>query len=461
MNSSSIGSVSSSSLIDAKLREHPVCGSIRCPSCGHKLDRNLDWVGLPAGVKFDPTDQELIEYLEAKVKEEGSRSHPLIDEFIPTIEGEDGICYTHPEKLPGVTRDGLSKHFFHRPSKAYTTGTRKRRKIQSESDLHRGETRWHKTGKTRPVMVNGTQKGCKKILVLYTNFGKHRKPVKTNWVMHQYHLGELEEEKDGELVVSKVFYQIQPRQWSDKSAAAVEGMSQRRDSEVLSKRDEYLYSSMGRHQHVKPDNFSFAPFAEGFNEVVVGEASDEHAEHEGHVRLPPPPPYHNVARQQQQQWRMATATAAFHSRRPPMNPISKFVPTPLQQKSIVLEDPYQVPRMLLQPDKYLKQKQDHHRSTSGLEELIMSCTSAGIKGYCSNILSKLDNRRPQLQSLKRQHGSTHTGLLPTRIIMGDDQEEDKPGNLTKHHRYSHQRLRLFRLQHEGVKENMLQIWIRS
>ncbi|THU74845.1 hypothetical protein C4D60_Mb04t37700 [Musa balbisiana] len=384
----------------------------------------------------------------------------------PQLKAKMASALHHPEKLPGVTRDGLSKHFFHRPSKAYTTGTRKRRKIQSESDLHRGETRWHKTGKTRPVMVDGTQKGCKKILVLYTNFGKHRKPVKTNWVMHQYHLGELEEEKDGELVVSKVFYQIQPRQWSDKSVAAVEGMSQRRDTEVLSKRDEYLYSSMGMHQHVKPDNFSFAPFTAGFNEVAVGEASDEHAEHERHVRLlppPPPPPYHQVARQQQQQqqqWRMATTTAAFHSRRPPMNPISKFVPTPLQQTSIVLEDPYQVPRMLLQPDKFLQQKLDHHRSTSGLEELIMSCTSAGIKGYCRNVLSKLDHRRPQLHSLKRQHGSTHTGLLPTRIIMDDDQEEDKPGNLTKHHRYSHQRLRLLRLEHERVKENMLQIWIR-
>ena len=60
-----------------------------------------DWVGLPAGVKFDPTDQELIEHLEAKVEAKNLRSHPLIDEFIPTIEGEDGICYTHPEKLPG------------------------------------------------------------------------------------------------------------------------------------------------------------------------------------------------------------------------------------------------------------------------------------------------------------------------------------------------------------------------
>ena len=61
-------------------------------------------------------------------------------------------------------------------------------------------------------MVDGRQKGCKKILVLYINFGKPRKPEKTNWVMHQYHLGDLEDEKEGQLIVSKVFYQTQPRQ---------------------------------------------------------------------------------------------------------------------------------------------------------------------------------------------------------------------------------------------------------
>ncbi|XP_042398397.1 NAC domain-containing protein 75-like [Zingiber officinale] len=219
MMSQIIGSRSSSSsinLIDAnsKLEEHQISAAAgrHCPSCGYKLDFKPDWVGLPAGVKFDPTDQELIEHLEAKVRAEGTTSHPLIDEFIPTIDGEDGICYTHPEKLPGVTKDGLSKHFFHRPSKAYTTGTRKRRKIIIQGECERGETRWHKTGKTRPVVVNGSHRGCKKILVLYTNFGKNRKPEKTNWVMHQYHLGELEEEKEGELVVCKIFYQTQPRQ---------------------------------------------------------------------------------------------------------------------------------------------------------------------------------------------------------------------------------------------------------
>lgn len=186
-----------------------------CPACGHQIKCQQqagihDLPGLPSGVKFDPTDQELLEHLEGKVCSDAHKLHPLIDEFIPTLEGENGICYTHPEKLPGVRKDGLIRHFFHRPSKAYTTGTRKRRKVDTDADG--GETRWHKTGKTRPVFVSDKVKGYKKILVLYTNYGKQRKPEKTNWVMHQYHLGNNEEEKDGELVVSKVFYQTQPRQ---------------------------------------------------------------------------------------------------------------------------------------------------------------------------------------------------------------------------------------------------------
>ncbi|XP_004960907.1 NAC domain-containing protein 73 [Setaria italica] len=211
---SMVSSCCTSEPTEEKHKDRQTSASRRCPSCGHSFDSNPDMIGLPAGVKFDPSDQELIEHLESLVKEGGSRAHPLIDDFIPTIKGDDGICYTHPENLPGVTRDGLTKHFFHRTSKAYTTGTRKRRKIQSDRGLHGsedvGEARWHKTGKTRPVIVGGQQKGCKKILVLYVNYGKQGKPDKTNWVMHQYHLGD-QEEKDGQLVVSKVFYQTQLR----------------------------------------------------------------------------------------------------------------------------------------------------------------------------------------------------------------------------------------------------------
>ncbi|WOK96979.1 NAC domain-containing protein [Canna indica] len=414
------GSSGSSNLIDSKLEEHRMCGSRQCPSCGHKLDRKPDWVGLPAGVKFDPTDQELIEHLEAKVKAEGSKSHPLIDEFIPTIEGEDGICYTHPEKIPGVTKDGLSKHFFHRPSKAYTTGTRKRRKIQTECDLQRGgETRWHKTGKTRPVLVNGRQKGCKKILVLYTNFGKNRKPEKTNWVMHQYHLGELEEEKEGELVVSKIFYQTQPRQcnWSERNAVAAAvaaagdqvNMDRGRDSgsgscssskEVMGQRDLEISSGpagyggmeMRQQHHLKPpDNFSFLPFRKSFEEQAgLGEASNIREEHEEQHEQQQHQIHHHQIHHHH-----ATPSMALHINRH-TNPISSFVvsppppPPPIQQRSTLMlndvHDPFHVSGILLPSDKYHQQQQQQqqkldHRSTSGLEELIMGCTtSAGNKG---------------------------------------------------------------------------------
>ena len=106
----------------------------------------------------------------------------------------------------GVKQDGTASHFFHRAIKAYNTGTRKRRKILGQDF---GDVRWHKTGKTKPVILDGVQKGCKKIMVLYTSMVRGGKSEKTNWVMHQYHLGTEEDEFDGEYIISKVFYQQQ------------------------------------------------------------------------------------------------------------------------------------------------------------------------------------------------------------------------------------------------------------
>ncbi|KAJ0964754.1 hypothetical protein J5N97_025892 [Dioscorea zingiberensis] len=328
-----VSSVSTADLIDAKLEEHQICGAMQCPSCGHKLDRKPNWVGLPAGVKFDPTDQELIEHLEAKVlSEEDTKSHPLIDEFIPTIEGEDGICYTHPEKLPVNT-------FFHRPSKAYTTGTRKRRKIQTECDdlHHKGETRWHKTGKTRPVMI----------LVLYTNFGKHRKPEKTNWVMHQYHLGELEEEKDGELVVSKIFYQTQPRQCNWTTTASGPGSTSAN----------YILTTNSK----TDNNLRFDEVGMGETANMVQSETTAGEEYE-----------------EQQQLR----EVAFHVSRP-TDPISAVIsPATLHQTSIsTLDDPFTMSRILLQVFYMVQQQQRMvERSGSGLEDVIMGCTSTDNKG---------------------------------------------------------------------------------
>ncbi|XP_057751891.1 NAC domain-containing protein 75-like [Arachis stenosperma] len=353
-------------LIDAKLQEeHQLCASSwkQCPACGHKFEGSSgkkgewEWVGLPAGVKFDPTDQELIEHLEAKV--EAKRSHPLIDEFIPTIEGEDGICYTHPEKLPGVTRDGLSRHFFHRPSRAYTTGTRKRRKIlqNDEAEAERGETRWHKTGKTRAVMLKGKQKGCKKILVLYTNFGKNRKPQKTNWVMHQYHLGLHEEEKDGELVVSKIFYQTQPRQCSWSSSSSSSSITAAAPS-LKTNNDTCPVLGFPPMEHFS----SFIPLRKPLhNEQEVGIGGE-------------------------------TCTPASHI--PSSNPVGVFH----HNTSIILDDLISARFMTPPPPPHFHQQHDNKvvggTSASGLEELIMGCTSTSTTHNITKEAS-MTNTNPQ------------------------------------------------------------------
>ncbi|KAG8384878.1 hypothetical protein BUALT_Bualt04G0164100 [Buddleja alternifolia] len=200
------------------------CGANRqCPNCHFRIDNtdmSHDWPGLPAGVKFDPSDVELLENLAAKCGVGDLEAHIFIDEFIPTLEGDEGICYTHPENLPGAKKDGSSVHFFYRIRNAYASGRRKRRRIHEQEGVIKQHVRWHKTGKTKRVMENGVQKGCKKIMVLYATSKKGSKPDKCNWIMHQYHLGTDEDEREGEYVVSKIFYQ--PQKETDKNEISLE-----------------------------------------------------------------------------------------------------------------------------------------------------------------------------------------------------------------------------------------------
>ncbi|MED6208053.1 hypothetical protein PIB30_041444 [Stylosanthes scabra] len=181
-----------------------------CPKCHYLIDHtdvSPELPGFPAGVKFDPSDVELLEHLAAKCCVGNKEAHIFIKDFIPTIEGDHGICYTHPENLPGAKKDGASVHFFHKTTNAYATGQRKRRKINHEEGLSEEHVRWHKTGKTKAITDNGVHKGFKKIMVLYIRPKRGAKPNKSEWVMHQYHLGSEEGEKEGEYVVSKIFYQ--------------------------------------------------------------------------------------------------------------------------------------------------------------------------------------------------------------------------------------------------------------
>ncbi|KAJ8458121.1 hypothetical protein OPV22_031047 [Ensete ventricosum] len=131
-------------------------------------DVTLVWPGLSAGVRFDPSDVELLEHLAGKIGLENSKLHMLIDEFIPMLDEDEGICYTHRQNLPGkilfiqpydfealatnfinasgAKKDGSSIHFFHRTSNAYGTGQRKRRKINQHA-FSEECVGWHKTVK--------------------------------------------------------------------------------------------------------------------------------------------------------------------------------------------------------------------------------------------------------------------------------------------------------------------------
>ncbi|TVU15588.1 hypothetical protein EJB05_39118 [Eragrostis curvula] len=201
-----------SQLLYLRLAELVSGAYIKCPNCQYCIDCSkvpIVWPKVPVGVKFVLSDSELLLHLEEKSNQPDSVSSAHNKEFIPTIEDPDGICYTHPKNLP----DGSSSYFFYRISNAYGRGHRKRRKVDVDYTVSNDtKLRWHKTGTSKEVCdENGVKKGWKKILVLYTGSKKGR-DSKTNWVMHQYHLGVNEAEKNGQLVVSKVFYQLASKQ---------------------------------------------------------------------------------------------------------------------------------------------------------------------------------------------------------------------------------------------------------
>ncbi|KAH0984670.1 hypothetical protein GBA52_011847 [Prunus armeniaca] len=157
--------------------------------------------GLASGVMFDPSDAELLETWQLSV----------------VLETQNRTCSKN---------DGSSFHFFHKTINAYATGHRKRRKVDCHRSLAAEHVRWHKTGKTKPIMENGVQKGCKKIMVLYKSSKKGSKADKSNWVMHQYHLGTEDGEKEGEYVVSKIFYQQHKQSETNDNNLVIEGRCQ-------------------------------------------------------------------------------------------------------------------------------------------------------------------------------------------------------------------------------------------
>ncbi|XWS33113.1 hypothetical protein CRYUN_Cryun22dG0050600 [Craigia yunnanensis] len=129
---------------------------------------------LPPGFRFHPTDDELVNhYLCRKCA-----SQPIAVPIIAEID----LYKFDPWQLPDMALYGEKEWYFFSPrDRKYPKGCRPNRAA--------GSGYWKATGADKPI---GKPKplGIKKALVFYA--GKAPRGVKTNWIMHEYRLANVD-----------------------------------------------------------------------------------------------------------------------------------------------------------------------------------------------------------------------------------------------------------------------------
>ncbi|KAJ8569600.1 hypothetical protein K7X08_006177 [Anisodus acutangulus] len=129
---------------------------------------------LPPGFRFHPTDEELVvQYLKRKVF-----SFPLPASIIPDID----LHKSDPWDLPGDLEQ--ERYFFSTREVKYPNGNRSNRATNSGY--------WKATGLDKQIVSSKGQQlvGMKKTLVFYK--GKPLHGCRTDWIMHEYRLANLE-----------------------------------------------------------------------------------------------------------------------------------------------------------------------------------------------------------------------------------------------------------------------------
>ncbi|XP_058083081.1 NAC transcription factor 29-like [Magnolia sinica] len=128
---------------------------------------------LPPGFRFHPTDEELIMfYLRNQAK-----SMPCPVSIIPEVD----IYKFDPWDLPDKAEFGENEWYFFSPrDRKYPNGIRPNRATASGY--------WKATGTDKAIYSGSKYVGVKKALVFYR--GRPPKGVKTDWIMHEYRLGE-------------------------------------------------------------------------------------------------------------------------------------------------------------------------------------------------------------------------------------------------------------------------------
>ncbi|XP_031116929.1 NAC domain-containing protein 17-like [Ipomoea triloba] len=132
---------------------------------------------LPPGFRFHPTDEELVLYY---LKRKICRRRILTD-----VIGETDVYKWDPDDLPELSKlkTGDRQWFFFSP---------RDRKYPNSGRTNRATKHgyWKATGKDRTITCNSRDVGVKKTLVFY----KGRAPTgeRTDWVMHEYTMDEME-----------------------------------------------------------------------------------------------------------------------------------------------------------------------------------------------------------------------------------------------------------------------------
>ncbi|KAJ4973778.1 hypothetical protein NE237_006952 [Protea cynaroides] len=137
------------------------------------MDRGKKSSDLPPGFRFHPTDEELIMfYLRNQ-----SMSMPCPVSIIPEIE----IYKFDPWELPEKAEFGEKEWYFFSPrDRKYPNGLRPNRAT--------GSGYWKATGTDKAIHSGSEYVGVKKALVFYK--GRPPKGLKTDWIMHEYRLGD-------------------------------------------------------------------------------------------------------------------------------------------------------------------------------------------------------------------------------------------------------------------------------
>ncbi|KFK28073.1 hypothetical protein AALP_AA8G468800 [Arabis alpina] len=131
-------------------------------------------LNLPAGFRFHPTDEELVKFYLCR----RCASEPI---HVPVI-AEIDLYKFNPWELPEMALYGEKEwYFFSHRDRKYPNGSRPNRAA--------GTGYWKATGADKPIGKPKTL-GIKKALVFYA--GKAPKGVKTNWIMHEYRLANVD-----------------------------------------------------------------------------------------------------------------------------------------------------------------------------------------------------------------------------------------------------------------------------